>query len=180
MSSDNAVIGKLAVATKGIRKRPREDSGSSDDGGDFRGCRDSLFSYSIGSPPAGCQKPTRAPPNYFGNSADSSPWTRVAIGRALARVWGGVQIWTTFPPWVSMGAQLLLLLLELRPHLRLVLRIGSWWSNPLALPQKVSRIYRSLLRLTLSGLLSDKLLQLPKDDCDFLTLTLSKPASCDS
>ncbi len=41
MSSDDVTTGRFAVATKGIRKRPRETSESSEDSGDFRGCRDS-------------------------------------------------------------------------------------------------------------------------------------------
>ena len=41
MSSDNPVAGKFAVAIKGTRKRSRDDSVSSDDGGRFTGCRDS-------------------------------------------------------------------------------------------------------------------------------------------
>ncbi len=41
MSSDNPVAGKFSVAIKGTRKRSRDDSVSSDDGGSFTGCRDS-------------------------------------------------------------------------------------------------------------------------------------------
>ncbi len=60
MSSDNAVTGKFAVATKGVRKRPREDSESSDDGGDFRGCRDSPSPTRQGS----CRRAAKSRPKH--------------------------------------------------------------------------------------------------------------------
>ncbi len=41
MSSDEVTTGRFAVATKGVRKRPRETSESSEDSEDFHGCRDS-------------------------------------------------------------------------------------------------------------------------------------------
>ena len=41
MSSDDVTTGRFAVAIKGVRKRPRETSESSEDSEDFHGCRDS-------------------------------------------------------------------------------------------------------------------------------------------
>ena len=83
MSSDNTTTGKFAVATKGIRKRPREDSESSDDGDDFRGCRASPSPTRQSS----CRRAAKSRPKYHRINLETPRIHRHELEWRLEELW---------------------------------------------------------------------------------------------